>query len=220
METMVEINTGTRRVVSADTFRDRTAAFIESLNERIRKSCRELMVPCVDISKALASPEKPDLLDPLYAIGDNAHLNIDGHRRVAKAFYEEYFKNTPKFDVVVCIGDSHTQGFPIRDDSRNGIPIELDIDNPHQYPYWLVKDTGKTFINCGIAGNTLYGMRNRFENDVLPHFPDHCCIQGGTNDSLLGFSLEESIGDLLFLINRCLETEVTPVVGTTPPLGF
>ncbi|MGA1820643.1 MAG: GDSL-type esterase/lipase family protein [Thermoplasmatota archaeon] len=217
---MVEINTGARRIVTAETFRDRTAAFINSLNERIRENCMRLMVPCVDISKALASPERRDLLDPRYAIGDNAHLNIDGHRRVARAFYELYFRDAPKFDVVVCIGDSHTQGFPVRDETRNGVPIEIDVDSPHQYPYWLAKETGRTFINRGIAGNTFYGIRNRFENEVISHFPDHCCIQGGTNDSLLGFSLDESMEDLMFLIRRCLEAEITPVVGTTPPLGF
>ncbi|MBN1538788.1 MAG: hypothetical protein JW939_01485, partial [Candidatus Thermoplasmatota archaeon] len=208
-----------RRIADAERFRRKTSEFIKDLNERIKEHCADLMVPCVDLYKALGSPDRPDLLDPEFAIGDNAHLNLEGQKRMAKAFHEEYFKEA-EFDIVVCIGDSHTQGFPVRDDSRNLLPIELDIDSPHQYPYWLAKWTRKTFMNAGVAGNTLYGMRNRFESDVLPYFPDHCCIQGGTNDSLLGISPEESLEDMLALIEKCLEAEITPVVGTIPPLGF
>lgn len=216
---MVEIETGTRRIADADHFRTMTAAFIYDLNENIKNHCNDLLVPCVDLYKVLGSPERPDILDPDLAIGDNAHLNLKGQECLARAFHEEYFKDAD-FDVVVCLGDSHTQGFPVRDSSRNGLPIEMDIDSPHQYPYWLSKWTKRTFINEGVAGNTLYGMRNRFEKDVLPHFPDHCCIQGGTNDSLIGTHLEGSWEDMRSLIEKCLDAGITPVVGTIPPLGF
>jgi lysophospholipase L1-like esterase len=80
--------------------------------------------------------------------------------------------------------------------------------------------TGKTFVNHGVAGNTIYGLKNRFERDVLPQFPDHCCIQGGTNDSLIGTPLEDSKADIRALIEKCLDAEITPVVGTVLPLGF
>jgi lysophospholipase L1-like esterase len=217
---MVEINTGARRLADVDDFRAKTVSFIDSLNDFIRATCESKMIPLVDLAKAFGAPDRPDLLNPDLNIGDNAHLNLDGQHHMAKVFFEEYFKDAEDFDLVVCLGDSHTQGFPVRDDSRNGIVIDLEIDNPHQYPYWLVKETRRTFINQGLAGNTIYGMKNRFEMDVLSFFPDHCCIQGGTNDSLLGIALEDSKADMLTIINKCLDAEITPVVGTVIPLGF
>ncbi|MFW3145393.1 MAG: GDSL-type esterase/lipase family protein [Thermoplasmatota archaeon] len=216
----MEINTGERRIQNVDAFRQKTAAFIVSLNSSIMAMCREKTVPCIDLYSIFGSPGIPDLLDPKYSIGDNAHLNIDGQIMLAKAFYEGYFKDAEGLGTVVCLGDSHTQGFPIRDTSRNGLPIDLSIDSPHQFPYHLAKLTGSVFINCGISGNTLYGMKNRFESDVLPHFPDHCVIQGGTNDSLIGIYLEESRADMLTIIEKCMENDIVPVVGTVVPLGF
>jgi lysophospholipase L1-like esterase len=217
---MVEIDTGARRLSDVDSFRRKTVTFIDSLNDFIRETCRERMVPVVDLAKAFGADNHPDLLHPDLGIGDNAHLNIDGQRLLARTFLNEYFKDADEFDLVVCLGDSHTQGFPVRDDSRNGVPIDLERDSPHQYPYWLAKETGKTFVNQGVAGNTLYGMKNRFEKDVIPLFPDHCCIQGGTNDSLLGMALHESKEDISALIEKCLDAGITPVVGTIIPLGF
>jgi lysophospholipase L1-like esterase len=195
-------------------------AFIDSLNDFIRKSCKELLVPVVDLAEVFGAPGRPDLLDPRYAIGDNAHLNIDGQRRIARAMMDEYFREAEDFQVVVCIGDSHTQGFPVRDPSRNGYIIDLEEDSPHQFPYWLARETGRTFINRGIAGNTLYGIMRRFDAEVLPHYPDHCIIQGGTNDSLLGIPLDDSKADLQKVIEKCIEADIVPVVGTVLPLGF
>ncbi len=217
---MVEINTGAQRLTDVNSFRTKTVTFIDSLNDFIRATCKEKMVPLVDIAKAFGAPDQPDFLHPDYGIGDNAHLNLLGQKHMADVFFNEYFDQAEDLDIIVCLGDSHTQGFPIRDDSRNGAPIDLSLDNPHQYPYWLVKLTGKTFINQGIAGNTIYGLKNRFERDVLPHFPDHCCIQGGTNDSLIGTPIDDSKEDILSIIEKCLKNGITPVVGTVIPLGF
>jgi len=217
---MVEIKTGARNLVAVDTFREKTVAFIDSLNDFISDTCEKKMIPLVDLAKAFGIPDRPDLLHPDLGIGDNAHLNINGQRHLANVFYDEYFKVAEEFELVVCLGDSHTQGFPVRDDSRNGALIDFTVDNQHQYPYWLAKKTGRSFINQGIAGNTIYGMKNRFEKDVLSFFPDHCCIQGGTNDSLLGIALEDSKEDLITIINKCLDAGITPIVGTVIPLGF
>jgi lysophospholipase L1-like esterase len=84
----------------------------------------------------------------------------------------------------------------------------------------MVKATGKTFINRGIAGNTYYGMTKRFDMEVLPHLPDHCIIQGGNNDALLGTPLEETKGDIIWLLERCVQNNITPVASTTVQLGF
>lgn len=216
----MEINTGNRKIPNANSFREKTSAFIVSMNEFIKDTCNDDLVPSIDLYNIFASPDQEDLLNPEFAIGDNAHLNIFGQKRLAEAFYEGFLKDSEEPGTVVCLGDSHTQGFPIREADRNGIPIDPETDDPHQYPYWLAKRMDAVFINRGIAGNTLYGMNNRFREEVLPHFPDHCLIQGGTNDSLLGTPLEESKNDIRELIERCLSAEIIPVVGTILPLGF
>lgn len=217
----MEIHTGSRSIVDPNSFREKTALFIKRLNKEAKEFCEDRSVPVVDLYSSLGSKEREDLLDPSYAIGDNAHLNIDGQIELARTLKREYFTDPDDFEVIVCLGDSHTQGFPVRNDiSRNGEPVDIEVDSPHQFPYHLTKWTGKTFINRGIAGNTIYGLKKRFEPEVLPHFPDHCIIQGGTNDSLIGTPLEESLSDLKELVEKCIDNEITPVVCTVIPLGF
>ena len=217
----MEINTGTRKIVTPDSFRSKVSSFIDKMNETIRTEFGKMSVPVVDLHSHFSSPDRSDLLDPRYAIGDNAHLNIEGQKKMARVMNEEYFRECDDFDLVVCLGDSHTQGWPVRTDtSRNGEVIDIELDSPHQYPFWLSKWTGRSFINRGIAGNTYYGMFNRFNNDVVRHFPDHCIVQGGTNDALLGTPFHESFSDLKNIVDLCLENEITPVVCTIIPLGF
>ncbi len=217
----MEIDTGKRRIVDAETFREKTSLFIRRMNASILKECNNRSVPVVDLYKFFSRGEGEDILDPGYAIGDNAHLNIDGQKRLADVLMKEYFDDIDDFDVVVCLGDSHTQGFPVRNDiTGNGRPVDLETDSPHQFPYWLTQVTGKTFINRGIAGNTLYGILNRFDNEVVIHFPDHCIIQGGTNDALLGTPLDETLEDMMKVVDKCIENGITPVVCTIIPLGF
>jgi lysophospholipase L1-like esterase len=217
----MEIDTGSRKVVDPVSFRDKTALFITRMNKIIRERSDENAIPVVDLYAGFIKKNGTDILDPQYAIGDNAHLNIDGQKKIADILMNEYFLVGEDFDVVVCLGDSHTQGFPVRNDtSRNGIPVDMDADSPHQYPYWMSRSTSKTFINRGIAGNTFYGMLKRFDKEVVPHFPDHCIIQGGTNDALLGTPLEESQNDLFQIVDKCIKNNITPVVCTIIPLGF
>jgi lysophospholipase L1-like esterase len=217
----MEIHTGARRIVDPISFREKTSLFIFRLNELIMERCSEMAVPVVDLFKGLVRRDDLDLLNPEFAIGDNAHLNIDGQKKVAEVLIAEYFNEAAEFDLVVCLGDSHTQGFPVRNDiSRNGSIISAEMDSPHQFPYWLWMKTNGTFINRGIAGNTFYGMRNRFNEEVVTHYPDHCIIQGGTNDALLGVPFEESVGDLFSIIDKCIGNRITPVVCTVIPLGF
>lgn len=217
----MEINTGSRRVTGAETFREKTVSFIRRFNSNVFEMCDDLCVPVVDLYSAFGSAERDDKLDPRFAIGDNAHLNLDGQKRISEVMIAEYFDDQEEFQTVVCLGDSHTQGYPVRNDvSSNGFPVDLRKDDHHQFPYWMAKATGMIFINRGIAGNTFYGLSKRFDNEVIVHMPDHCIIQGGTNDALLGTPFDESCSDLRGIVERCIENEITPVVCTIIPLGF
>jgi lysophospholipase L1-like esterase len=221
LPTTMEINTGPRRVVGSDEFLRRTRQFIRDLNDWILRTCDQLLIPVVDLCEIFGREDDPDRLKPEYSVGDHAHLNLEGYKRMAAAFYEGYFKDNDDYDVVVCLGDSHTQGFPGRPDTAtNGEPVDPENHSPNQFPYWLAKITGKTFINRGISGNTVYGMRARFDLEVLPHQPDHCVVLGGTNDSLLGIPLEDTKEDLGKIYGRCLKNDIVPVAGTLIPLDL
>ena len=109
----MEINTGTRKIVTPDSFRSKVSSFIDKMNETIRTEFGKMSVPVVDLHSHFGSPDRSDLLDPRYAIGDNAHLNIEGQKKMARVMNEEYFRECDDFDLVVCLGDSHTQGLSL-----------------------------------------------------------------------------------------------------------
>ena len=217
----MELNTGSYRVRGSDSFIEKTRIFLLDFNIWIRETADELSIPIIDLEAIFASPDNPNKLDQRYSVGDHAHLNLAGYKMLAETFYECYFKDRMDYNVVVCLGDSHTQGFPGRSDiSTNGLPVDINNHSDNQYPYWLAKRTGKTFINRGIAGNTVYGMRSRFDKEVVIHLPDHCIVFGGTNDALLGIPLDETKDDMYEILYRCLELEIIPLAGTVIPLDL
>ena len=216
----MEINTGTNRVRGSEDFIEKTWSFINRLNAWIRNTCDEMLIPMVDLNKMFRGSD-PNRLDPRYSTGDHAHLNLEGQKRLASAFYDGHFGDCDEYDVVVCLGDSHTQGYPMRTDtSTNGQPLDPEKHSQNQYPYWLAKRTGKTFINRGIAVNTVYGMKGRFTNEVLSGMADHCIILGGTNDALLGTPLDDTRNDLKKLYDLCIDAEIIPVAATLIPLDL
>ena len=167
------------------TFVKSVVFFLERLNSWIEGTAYDLSIPYVNLAEGFRDPARPLFLDERWSCGDHAHLNVDGYKRMAEILYKDYFEGSPGHNVVVCLGDSLTQGFPGRSSiERNGFPVRPENDNQSQYPFWLTKLSGQTFINRGIAGNTVYGMRSRFDKEVVIHLPDHCVILGGTNDAL------------------------------------
>jgi len=202
-------------------FIKRTHRLINDVNDWIRETTDRLCIPLVDLYDVFGEPEDPDMLDGRYSCGDHAHLNIDGYRLMAERLIDGYFSSAEDLSTIVCLGDSHTQGFPGRSDiSRNGVRIEIEVDDPNQFPYWLARKLGCTVINRGIAGNTLQGMYRRFDDEVLPHLPDHCVIIGGTNDVLIGNTLDEVKEDLEKLYGVCILNDIVPVTSTIIPLGI
>jgi len=217
----MEINTGTKRIRGSNDFIEKVWSFIDDLNAWIEDTCDDMLIPLVDLNKIFRKEDDPNRLDPRYSVGDHAHLSLEGQKRLADAFYKNYFEGSEDFEVVVCLGDSHTQGYPMRTDiSTNGIPVDPRRHSENQFPYWLAKRTGKTFINRGIAGNTVYGMRVRFHDEVIPHMPDHCIILGGTNDALLGTPLDDTESDLKKLYDSCIEADIIPVAATLIPMDL
>jgi len=217
----MRIDNGARSIDASSSYVSSVKLNLIRLNEWIRQTCAESSIPLVDLFAHFGDRDRPDVLRSDMAIGDNAHLNVDGQRLIASLLWEGYFSDAEGTSAIVCLGDSHTQGFPMRTDvSRNGEPIDLAVDEACCYPYFLAELTGSIVINRGIAGNTVYGMKNRFTTEVLPHLPDHCVVLGGTNDLLIGTPLEDTKEDLATIFSMCQEAGITPVACTIVPLGF
>jgi lysophospholipase L1-like esterase len=70
---------------------------------------------------------------------------------------------------VVALGDSITQGYP--------------FDMEASWVYILKMEKGLDIVNKGINGDTLEGMLERFERDVISLLPGMVIIMGGTNDA-------------------------------------
>ena len=217
----MEIDTGAFKLKTENEYIQNVRLTLLRINEWIRTTADDLCIPLIDLYPLFVDPDNNVKLRDDLSIGDNAHLNVKGQQLIAKALYDGYFDCAEGLSQIVCLGDSHTQGHPMRIDiSRNGIPIDRRIDPPNNFPFFLHDLTGKSVINRGIAGNTVMGMLNRFDTEVIPHLPDHCTVLGGTNDVLIGIHLEETIEDLEKLYRRCMDSNIVPVACTIIPLGI
>jgi lysophospholipase L1-like esterase len=192
---------------------------ILDINNWIRSKGEDLSIPVIDTYPGFVG-DGGKLKDE-YAAGDNAHLDVHGQNLLAMIIYEGYFRNAENVSLIICLGDSHTQGYPMRTDvSRNGIQIDPYLDSADNFPYFLSRLTKAKVINRGIAGNTVYGMLKRFDSEVVPHLPDHCVVLGGTNDALIGTRPEETKDDLERIYGKCISSGIVPVACTIVPLGF
>ncbi|MCK5773451.1 MAG: hypothetical protein KAH57_06645 [Thermoplasmata archaeon] len=205
----------------SSTFVQNAYRTIRDINVWIKDTSEDLAMPVIDLNSAFRDPQDENLLAARYSCGDHAHLNGEGYKHLADVIYSDYLKDAEDLSSIVCLGDSHTQGYPGRAlIDRNGYTIDPKIDSDNQFPYWLAELTGVSVINRGIAGNTVYGMLNRFESEVIMHLPDHCIILGGTNDVLLGTPIEDTKQDLLTLFEKCIGSDIVPIAGTIIPLGI
>ena len=92
---------------------------------------------------------------------------------------------------ILCIGDSHTAGFPGYDPMMGGNPES-------SYQFWLKKELLETrpdskydFINEGVCGDTSRGIVYRLTQALDSTHYDLVILAGGTND--LGMTSEKQI---------------------------
>lgn len=69
-------------------------------------------------------------------------------------------------------------------------------------------------INQGIGGDTVKGLLNRFERDIIPLSPTSVIITIGGNDANRGISLEDYRTDLSSLITKIQNINATPILQT------
>ena len=105
-------------------------------------------------------------------------------------------------NVVVCLGDSITEGAP-----GGGAP----------FPARLVGLTGKAVINEGRGGEKSGGGA-RVRSVLRSRKPAAMTILFGANDLIQGESMEGTIANLSSIISACRENKTKPVLATLTPM--
>ena len=120
---------------------------------------------------------------------------------------------------ILCIGDSHTAGYPGFDPIGGGDPES-------SYQFWLERELKKLYpkkdfnlINEGICGDTSQGIVSRLLHKIENERFELIILAGGTND--LGVLKEEHIiSNLTQGIEACRNKNIPLVVASIPPLCF
>lgn len=102
----------------------------------------------------------------------------------------------------VFLGDSLTFGY--------------GIHNNKGWVYLISENSNELIINKGINGDTTTLMLDRFYDDVTCNSPNKIFIMGGTNDLLLGHSIDSIIANLDQLIKDSLKITSEVYIGIPP----
>jgi lysophospholipase L1-like esterase len=121
--------------------------------------------------------------------------------------------------TLLCIGDSHTAGFPSYDPLMGGNPES-------SYLYWLKQelaktapDTSWTLINEGMCGDTARGIVMRLLQALNTSSFHLVILAGGTND--LGMTSEEQIfSNLRTGYEACREKGIPLIAAGIPPISM
>jgi lysophospholipase L1-like esterase len=121
--------------------------------------------------------------------------------------------------TMLCMGNSHTAGFPDHDPWMGGDPTS-------SYQFWLNKglvqkwpDTEFTLINEGMCGATSRGIVTRLFRALQKVSCNLVILAGGTND--LGMVGEKSIiANLEQGYELCREKKIPLIITTIPPISL
>lgn len=104
---------------------------------------------------------------------------------------------------TICIGDSLTFGYGV---NTNEPWVSLLKSSFHE----------TIIINRGVNGDTSSGVLSRFYNHVIEEHADKVIITIGSNDFLMGLSVDYVLDNLKLLIKESLENSIKPIVGIEP----
>ena len=105
---------------------------------------------------------------------------------------------------IVCVGDSLTYGY--------GVPYSGAWVNI------LKASCTYNIINKGVNGATTSSILCRSQKDILDCKPNYAIIMAGTNDFLMGYSLEATYENLLLLYKEAQQNSITPISIAPPPV--
>jgi len=99
----------------------------------------------------------------------------------------------------VCIGDSLTYGYKVR--------------RSETWTHLFSEKYQVEVINKGINGDSTGGMLSRFYNDVVSNKPSHVLIMGGTNDYIMGATLNMVRLNISTMAHQALSYNIIPIIG-------
>lgn len=112
--------------------------------------------------------------------------------------------NIKKGLKIIALGDSLTRGFPF---GMRASWVNI-----------LNTEKGFNITNKGINGDTLEGMLERFQRDVVDLEPDMVIIMGGTNDAFGEYSLSSMKSNLRQVVKKAISLGIKPVIGIPIPV--
>ena len=120
--------------------------------------------------------------------------------------------DSPGVARTVFLGDSITRGVS---------PTTRQPSDSESWVTYAVADPRSPWeleANAGVFGDTLIGMRQRFEADVLDRRPEGVVILGGTNDVFRGVPLQESLEALRLMVEAAQRSGVEVWIVGPPPI--
>jgi lysophospholipase L1-like esterase len=126
---------------------------------------------------------------------------------------------TVKTITILCIGDSHTAGFPDYDPFMGGDPES-------SYQFWLTKELMNLnpavkyqLINEGMCGDTSRGIVHRLFQSLKMKTYELVIMAGGTND--LGLTNGDQVfNNLKQGYETCIQNSIPVIAPTIPPISF
>lgn len=121
---------------------------------------------------------------------------------------------------ILCIGDSHTAGFPLYDPFYGG-------NQESSYEYWLKKLLQKkhpemefNIENFGICGQISFDILQRLKkfNDLTQF--NIVLFWGGANDIGMGFDVKSIAKNLEQASLHCIRTGSACFILTIPPMNY
>jgi len=100
---------------------------------------------------------------------------------------------------LICLGDSLTAG--------------LKQNDTNHWVHIAEQETGDTYINKGICGDTTGGMLARFYRDVVEEHGKVVLIMGGMNDFISGDLPGHVKSNIMAMVHQAWFYQIKPIVG-------
>ena len=121
---------------------------------------------------------------------------------------------------ILCIGDSHTAGFPYYDPFYGG-------DQTSSYEYWLEGKLSKEnkqmqfkIDNKGVCGQISSQILSRLSQILEKKKYDFILLWAGANDIALGYSADSIWENLMKSVRMAKKENTSIFIITIPPMGW
>lgn len=103
---------------------------------------------------------------------------------------------------IIFFGDSLTFGY--------------GVTKQNSWVYKLTQELSCCVLNKACNGETTTSMLSRYYDDVLAYHPKKIFLMGGTNDLLLGRSIDSIIDNIELMIKDAFDIKSEIVIGIPP----